>query len=347
MPRLFLLSRLFLAAILIASFSIVLAPHSFAKGLISEKPGEEIIEESINDEDILALIEEDNQSSADNEKTKDNMLTPEEIEAEEIKERYGNLKWDSSVFFNAEQTKSLYEALIQWYEKRAKNPQKYIKPIDGGELIFEDGDISGVNLTNGELGKDGAESGFVESPSNEYFYLNSVLYFNPSSWTIWLNNQRIRKKDIPRDIYLLDVTETSVSLIGQNFNFDITSVPNFDNFVPYNESDRQSLLQSLKSATPLKDMTSAVRIALEKSRRKAFSSGAYEWDLKSTDGDIVVDSYNGIFKITLKINQRFDTKSLSFIEGKPTTSPIVEENMPKDEESIIDNVTEEIVDFAF
>lgn len=67
------------------------------------------------------------------------------------------------------------------------------------------------------------------------FYLNSILYYNPNNWTIWVNHRRIRKNTQLRDLQVGKITKDYVEFIWKPTNLNIISPDWISNMKPIGE----------------------------------------------------------------------------------------------------------------
>ncbi len=154
----------------------------------------------------------------------------------------------------------------------------------------------------------------VEKPvSKPIFYLGSVVYLLPESWSIWLNGKRIRigHEAEEESLKVLNVNRKQVEFIWQSLNLDKVSPGWQKPFLPVMKGTLESIEANKKMpATPEEKQQE------DKRKQAAFQSGDYHWDYKSPDGKILVDSTNGIVKFTLAPHQTFISEGLSIAEGQ-------------------------------
>ncbi len=117
------------------------------------------------------------------------------------------------------------------------------------------------------------------------FFLSSILYEKPDSWTIWLNDKKTRfeNKDTVKDANILAVAPKNIAMLWEGLNLQDKS-PNFKEY--------------LEKIKPFKD-----------------DSGKYSWDYKSKSGDVYVDSFKGGVKFLIQPGQTFSLYHMRSFEG--------------------------------
>lgn len=116
------------------------------------------------------------------------------------------------------------------------------------------------------------------------FYLNSVLYYKPDSWTIWLNYMRIRAGATFPKLEISEVREDKVIFIWETENLDLIS-PNWKDKLKWVEDPKMQ-----------------ERLG--------------EWEYCSKDWNIFVDSTQRKVRFILGANQTFVSRQMRIVEGE-------------------------------
>lgn len=190
---------------------------------------------------------------------------------------FASLPWKGTIMFDNSKLKELYKAvdIINSGKSFANNKPK---------------DENGKPLFTLDINKEDKK---LLSP---VYALNSVLFDTPDMWTIWVNGTRIRKGQSfigIEELQVLDVRHDQVELLWHSTKLNLQS-PNW-----------QSVLK------PLSDVPN------DPKNLAFYSSTAdgYEWNYKSNDGNILLDSKSGVVKIRLGINQSFVANEMKIAEG--------------------------------
>ncbi|MCE3233286.1 MAG: hypothetical protein K0R98_1543 [Rickettsiaceae bacterium] len=65
------------------------------------------------------------------------------------------------------------------------------------------------------------EANAVNKASQKSFYLKSILYFSPDTWTIWLNEQKITSADKDLEVEISNVNRSSIVILWKGANPDL------------------------------------------------------------------------------------------------------------------------------
>jgi hypothetical protein len=226
---------------------------------------------------------------------------------------YNDLPWKGSLLFSDEQNERIYQAILQSYKKN-KQITKNTRTLNTQETSTTDTNNTKPKPVNVKTIATAKPVVANIAPSN--YSLNSILYYKPDSWSIWVNGKRIRVSQSQAGVFVEHVNEENVTLITQDasFNFNKSSFKNMlvriqsDDFDEDILADEKEILQS--------QLTPNEKKALIARRQRAFLEKSYKWKYQSKDGNLFLDSKNGIFKFTLKINQTFNAKTFEILEGK-------------------------------
>lgn len=186
-------------------------------------------------------------------------------------------------------------------EKDDEKASAVTKPSDmpwTGSLMFDKEKLSrlymvlkGYDLPEEEQEEEQSqEEGPKDTVVAPAYYLSSILYYSPESWTVWLNNIRLRKGDNIDKLYVEDVQETEVTLIVGPFDLDVIS-ENWD-----------------KRLTPLSPSVAQV---IESEGKEV----ALRWNYVSEDKRVYVDGKKNMIKFTVQLQQTFASRTMSVVDG--------------------------------
>ena len=170
------------------------------------------------------------------------------------------------------------------------------------------------------------------SPS---FHLGSILYYTPENWSVWLSRSKITANKERDNIRIIHLNDRQATFVWQTNNLQDIS-PNFSSILKP-MSDNVALHTPPPNAA--NQQANDVNLAL---RRAAFTEGAFEWDFKSDDGRIYLDSHNQILRFTLGLNQTFSVSGMEIVEGNrgntfiyiyPDGSRSIKTSQPSDADS--------------
>ncbi len=150
------------------------------------------------------------------------------------------------------------------------------------------------SLSIEEGGENGVEKvvKFITAPS---FYLNSIMYYTPENWTIWINGNRIRKSDPEHGaITIASVNEDSVEVIWKSENLGII----YPNII----SD------------------------FEQVNGKKYSGASLYWKYRSSDGGIFINKNMDMVRFRIGIQQSFVSHLMEVVEGKRADKEVAIEN---------------------
>lgn len=193
------------------------------------------------------------------------------------------LRWQGSVMFDNNFLAKLYEVIAS---------------IENKSNIAAPSPPDGVNTAET---KDPAQE--VKIKPSPVFALNSVIYYGPESWTLWLNNKKIRRGQdvsIEDNIKVRNVKHDSAEFIWHSDNLDIQS-PGW--------RDKLLSVDSIKEGS--------MRLSIPD---KDFVKG-YKWTYGTEDTSILADPVSGTIKLRLGINQTFISREMKIIEGIKYSDP--------------------------
>lgn len=205
-----------------------------------------------------------------------------------------------SMMFDPHALQLLYDAL-----GGTGNSAVSIADIEGGATINAEG--VAVNPKT--------EQQVIPKPN---FSLNSLLFFTPESWSVWINNERIRNnnRETKESLKVLQVHEKGVEFVWQSWDLEQVAPGWKRNFMMTSEARATSNTASVKRN--------------QQEKAEVFKSGAYRWDYKSQDGKILVDSVNDIVKVDLGLHQTFVSSTMKVAEGfVPEPVPVAAEATDK------------------
>jgi hypothetical protein len=211
-----------------------------------------------------------------------------------------NIKF-KSLFFTQEQIDLLYYK-IKMFKNGGKNLEAIINNVkDVAEKVdsFASTDV-----------KDESQS----LPLERVFNLDTILFPKDENWTVWINNDKVRKLDADKlsDYIIKDAGENFVTIIFIAKDLNIDS-PNFRNIL--------KLQENLNAVIKITDKGASYK-ALDKTStisNKALKDANFNWDYKSEDGRIWVASYDNVVKFTLKLRQKFTLSTMSISEGESSS----------------------------
>lgn len=198
---------------------------------------------------------------------------------------FESLPWRGSVMFDDQDMQKLYDALRQYGAPTS--------PVVAG------GTGTGADSSGGNQG--GAK---MVAPS---FFLNSVIFYEPENWAVWLNNSKIRKGEERNDLKIGRLSEKFVEVLWQSLELDAIS-PNW-----------ALNMESLGNPNPVvvKESTEEERLR----KIQAFRNNNFNWDYISRDGNILVDSANKVVRFKIGLNQSFVSESMELVEGQHSSAP--------------------------
>lgn len=211
-----------------------------------------------------------------------------------------NIKF-KSLFFTQEQIDLLYYK-IKMFKNGGKNLEAIINNVkDVAEKVdyFASADV-----------KDESQS----LPLDRVFNLDTILFPKDENWTVWINNDKVRKLDADKlsDYIIKDAGENFVTIIFIAKDLNIDS-PNFRNILKLQENINVVIKITDKGASyKALDKNSAIT-------NKALKDADFNWDYKSEDGGIWVASYDNVVKFTLKLRQKFTLSTMSISEGESSS----------------------------
>jgi hypothetical protein len=159
------------------------------------------------------------------------------------------------------------------------------------------------------------------SPS---FYLSSMIFINEKDWTVWISGQKMRVGDENPNMKIIGINNKKVDVIW--------SGKSLDNLSPRYKDILTKLVEG--------GVSYSADLGNKDSAGNNFEMQKYNWDYKSADGKILVDSISGAVKFTLEKNQSFSLYDMEIVEGYKASTPLqltpaksVEENK---QENILD-----------
>ncbi len=205
------------------------------------------------------------------------------------------LPWKSSIMFKRDKLDKLYKSMMF-------RDQPYVADTNDSAVT------TGSTGTIGSSGKSDS-SGNLEAISGEMrsvtvgYALNSVMFYNPESWTLWLNSNRVRKghplsKEF-EGIEIREVRQDAVEFLWFYRNLDVIS-PGWNQKLAYIGDDADHEGEGFHAA-----------------------DDEYEWEHQSDDGTIMIDSKNGVLLFRLGINQTFRAVQMDIVEGIVDIPPLV------------------------
>lgn len=246
--------------------------------------------------------------------------------SDNVKTEASSSSWSGSIMYSSDELKLIQQA-IKSYETNI--PLEILLPNlfpKSGVVEVERNDKS-VETRVEDRGNETFVAGSGLITDSPVFYLNSILYFSPENWTIWINNQKIKYGD----------TNVRVSYGGadQDSNADKTL----------------SSLESLVSNVQYMDIDivdingEEVSVIWKNSQLdKIFP----EWrdQLKPVDGNsqqflsnyrnIVVDKNSGNISFVLRNNQSMVSRVMKIVEGKIAQD--TQNNLSQEKVDTADNI---------
>lgn len=165
-------------------------------------------------------------------------------------------------------------------------------------------------------------------PNSQNFFLDSILYYNDESWSIWINKSKTSSKSIQDNPKVVKVSENNVTMVWQNLDLAKTS-PNWKN-------DLEHIAGTFEKSNVdvSKEQTEKELEKIRKKKKAVFDAGEYEWNYKSKDGIIKLDSKNNIIEFNLKLHQTFIGHNLFVAEGLVEQRQQVDQNMLNNKKNI-------------
>jgi len=175
------------------------------------------------------------------------------------------LSWKNSIMFSEKELSELYDALNKYDpEVAAKKPE--VK--------------STVNLPSG------SEIAPTETPP--VFYLQSIIFYSPQDWILWLNGKKIRTgENYSPSLSVVKVDEDKAYLLWKSPTID-DLIPGWENSLKENASNAAFL--------PDSDLT---------------------WTHHTVEGNILVNKSEKVFGFILRPNQSLITGEMAVLEGHP------------------------------
>lgn len=252
-------------------------------------------ENKVKDTKIISINESAKENngivSSDTINNKSNYIPFDGINSETLNNPF------DSLFFTREQIDFLYSK-IKIYKTSGRNLDTIINNIKdtaqkAGQVI------------------DGYKSETTQAmPVERVFRLDSILFPVDGNWTIWLNENKIRKLDAENiaDYVIKNVDENFITIFFFAKDLNIDS-PNFRNILTFQGNSETNVKITDKGA---------VYNAIDKSKIitvNEIKEADYNWDYKSNDGRIWVATADNLVKITLKLRQEFKLSNMAISEG--------------------------------
>ncbi len=205
---------------------------------------------------------------------------------------FSTLPWQGSILFSDDELSGIYASIKDYV------PSETGEPFQG--------------LGEGTAGQEGGSTITVQAPA---FFLSSVLYYTPESWSVWIGKDRIRSKDSAKEkegFKIIRVTNDSVEGVWRT--------PYLDNIIP---GWRQNLLPFDKVMG-----------------KNVFERGEGNWDYVSEDATILVDSKTGTVKFRLGLHQSFVSHRMEVVEGEAEGKTItIEREISKSAAGLVQGAT--------
>jgi hypothetical protein len=146
----------------------------------------------------------------------------EDDSEEEGKQNPTKKKWVGSLMYTPEDIDSIDEALKSL---ESGVPLEILMPklfpsqqqTESTEDIVIESDDSTLTDSTDVIEETDTEE-IVEEAAEENFYLSSILYFNPKSWTVWVNGKKVNKDNIKRSTIPFKITDVSERYITAIWN---------------------------------------------------------------------------------------------------------------------------------
>ncbi len=213
-----------------------------------------------------------------------------------------NLDGKKSLMFNQNRLIELYNVL------------KNSKARTSGESYPTTRDINDVEQTQSVEKK---EKDIIPPAKN--FYLNSILYYGPDSWTIWINGVKTtvdRDQDNPQ---VIETDENNVKLVWQNVHME-KNIPNWQSHVQHIPGTREFTPMTEEEKLTYEALSEEEKETIIQEKRDNFKNRTFEWNYINPNNGIRVDSKNGIIAFHLSPHQSFKSDKLAIIEGKPDSN---------------------------
>jgi len=176
---------------------------------------------------------------------------------------FNKLGWRGSIMFNDVELESIYSALQDY------DPE---------------GAVASAAVVAGNNSKPELEAPPTESV---FFVLQSILYFSPDDWSIWINNKKIENnQNFSSNLSIVKVTKDRVEFILSPDDLEKTS------------PDWKLNLISAKDK----------KVETDK-------GNVYKWDFQSPEGNVFVNSRGTAVKFILNMNQNINLTTMKVTEG--------------------------------
>lgn len=230
-------------------------------------------------------------ADAPEEPTKNDLLL--DIPPGFIHEDLTSLSGKKSLMYTSQELLSLYETLATLDDITVA-----ITAPDGTSII--------------PLEEDDTIDEMTEIPPARDFYLNSILYYNPTSWSIWLNGEKATSNAPAENPRIEKVDKHTVRLFWQNLNMH-QNMSDWTNQMQHIEGTIPFSLSAYEEEHEL--LTPSEKDIVRQQKIENFTQGNFEWNYQHPQQDILIDSNNCIIAFTLKTHQTFTSQHLAVVEG--------------------------------
>lgn len=142
-----------------------------------------------------------------------------------------DLPWQNSVMFSDKELKDIYNLMNKRFYRRkpaANTSQQDPSNIEGSLTGQIKGELEGV--INQVTGQEASPPPGTIPKVAPAFHLNSILFYGPNNWTLWINHRRIRRNTKLERLEITKVTKNYMEMVWKPINLNISS-PGWENIL--------------------------------------------------------------------------------------------------------------------